>query len=309
MRLHSNAKTTHVTRALIHNAVGSLRCIAKGFGVSVCTVRRWRGRASFEDKSSRPRSLKTSINDKCAGQLIELRRQGCSLDDIFEQVMDYMPLTRSSLYRLLKRNGLNRLAPRKKEPTKRFKEYEPGFIHIDCFHMPRMNGMRSYCFVAVDRATKRTHTAWFERKTQEVGATFLRSCLEAFEFKVAIVLTDNGTEFTNKAYAGPHGKASTIHAFDKVCKEFGIKHRLTKFRTPKTNGLVERYNQIIKRATLWSKTYLDITEAVQDILCWNVTNNLKRKRSLNYKSPLQKSLEWFTIRPELFHREPILNAA
>ena len=32
------------------------------------------------------------------------------------------------------------------------------------------------------------------------------------------------------------------HAFDQLCAELGVEHRLTKPRTPQTNGMVERFN-------------------------------------------------------------------
>ncbi|OLK20977.1 hypothetical protein IXO621_14985, partial [Xanthomonas oryzae pv. oryzae] len=32
------------------------------------------------------------------------------------------------------------------------------------------------------------------------------------------------------------------HEFDQLCQELGIEHRLTKPRTPRTNGMAERFN-------------------------------------------------------------------
>ena len=216
MLLHSNATTTYATRRKISAATGSVRSIAAQLGVSVSAVRRWRHRESVEDRSSRPQTIACSIVDDNSERLLELRRKGMSLDDIFEIVMDEMPkLSRSALYRFFKRHGLGKLASPKREPHKCFKEYEPGYLHIDCFYMPRFAGKRSYCFVAVDRATRRTHVAWYSSRSQKVGADFLQQCIDEFEFKIVIVLTDNGTEFTNKSYKA--GKAKRIHAFDALC--------------------------------------------------------------------------------------------
>ncbi|OQS39477.1 hypothetical protein B0T39_12855 [Chromobacterium haemolyticum] len=36
--------------------------------------------------------------------------------------------------------------------------------------------------------------------------------------------------------------ASGEHGFDLLCNAFGIEHWLTKFRSLKTNGMVERFN-------------------------------------------------------------------
>jgi transposase InsO family protein len=296
---------------MIQSATGSLRQVARLFHVSHTTVARWRGRVSFEDASSRPHSIRSSIGPEPSKELLDLRALSISLDDIFEMRMDEMTfLSRSALYRLLKRSGMGRLPSRRvRKPAKSFKVYPPGYVHIDCFYMPRFGGKRSYCFVAVDRATNRTHVGWAPNRTQEAGAAFLRSVIEAFEFNISIVLTDNGTEFTNAAYKGIAGKTTHVHAFDQICNKEGIQHRLTKPRTPKTNGLVERYNQIIKKATVLANTYANIEAAVSAIEDWNYKHNRKRKKKYKYKSPFQKSQEWFTIKAELFNTEPLLIAA
>ena len=41
-------------------------------------------------------------------------------------------------------------------PTKTFKDYEPGFLHMDIKYLPQMpnEAARRYLFVAIDRATR-----------------------------------------------------------------------------------------------------------------------------------------------------------
>jgi transposase InsO family protein len=306
MQLHSNATTTFVTRRKIHEAGRTMRAAARAMSVSLSTVHRWRHRDTFEDASSRPGTIKCSIDEDYAEKLLEMRKRGDSLDAIYEVVLDERPqISRSAVYRLLKRHGLNRLVGKSREAKKEFKQYPPGYLHIDLFYMPRILGMRSYCFVAVDRCTRRTHVMWSMDRTQKSGAAFLKECLKVFEFKIFAVLTDNGTEFTNKTYAGPYGKAKVVHEFDAVCVLHKIKHRLTKPRTPKTNGLVERHNRIIKSATVNSKTYPTIEAAVADITAWNERNNHRRKRTLKYSTPSQITEDWRKLKPEAYIKEPI----
>lgn len=54
------------------------------------------------------------------------------------------------------------------------------------------------------------------------------------------VLTDNGKEFTDRLFARREREASGAHEFDRFCHALGIEHRLTRRRTPQTNGIVER---------------------------------------------------------------------
>ena len=79
-----------------------------------------------------------------------------------------------------------------------------------------------------------------------VAAEFLRQGLDKLPDKVPTVLTDNGVQFTPQAHQFlPDG-----HRFDRICREYGVEHRLIKPAHPWTNGPVERMNRTIKEATV-----------------------------------------------------------
>lgn len=304
MHLHSNAATTRTMRQRIQGAPGSLREIGRRFGVSATTVRRWRSRDSCEDRSSRPKQCRTAFEPETEPRLLDLRRRGLSLDEVFESLMDEMPrLCRCSLWRLFRRHGLARVRRNAPKTHSSFKPYAPGYVHIDSFCTPRFGSARYYGFVAVDRATRRTCVAVYPDKTQESGADFLERCIQEFEFRIVKVLTDNGSEFTNRTYKG--GRAKREHAFERLCQSQGIEHRRTRPRTPKTNGLAERQVAIVKNATTRAKTYISPEAMKADLLEWNHKSNRKRQRRLAYKTPLQVSQEWYHSHKTLFTREPI----
>jgi transposase InsO family protein len=60
--------------------------------------------------------------------------------------------------------------------------------------------------------------------------------------KIKTLLPDNGKEFTDRWFGKRAKDGSGEHEFDTLCHALGIEHRLTKPRTPKTNGMVERFN-------------------------------------------------------------------
>lgn len=66
--------------------------------------------------------------------------------------------SRSGVSRLLRRHGLSRLPveTEPKVPYKPFKDYEPGYLHMDVKYLPQMadETERRYLFVAIDRATR-----------------------------------------------------------------------------------------------------------------------------------------------------------
>jgi transposase InsO family protein len=75
---------------------------------------------------------------------------------------------------------------------------------------------------------------------------FLENLVADFPFKIHRLPTDNGAQFTYELLAEHLHPKDKIHPFDAVCKKHGIKHKLTKFRHPWTNGQVEIFNKTIK---------------------------------------------------------------
>jgi hypothetical protein len=70
------------------------------------------------------------------------------------------------------------------------------------------------------------------------------------------VLTDNGKQFTGRF--GPyHGEV----LFDRICREHGIAHRLTRPRSPTTTGKVERLHRTLRREFLAKHTLASLEQA------------------------------------------------
>ena len=74
------------------------------------------------------------------------------------------------------------------------------------------------------------------------ASRFLTLLTRQAPFKVRIVLTDNGKEFTDRFCATGQREPTGEHGFDQVCTGQQIEHRLIKPRHPQTNGMVERFN-------------------------------------------------------------------
>ena len=46
----------------------------------------------------------------------------------------------SPIYRCFVKENINKIPQEKKEKAKKFKEYEPGYLHIDVTYLPKFNG-------------------------------------------------------------------------------------------------------------------------------------------------------------------------
>jgi transposase InsO family protein len=156
--------------------------------------------------------------------------------------------TRCGLDRCLRRHGvgnLNALKPAKpREVPKGFKSYESGYLHMDVKFLPQMadESKRGYLFVAIDRATRWVFVEVKENKTAACAKSFLNALHKACPLKLQKLLTDNGKEFTDRIFAPRARQPTGEHEFDQLCQALGIEHRLTKPKTPRTNGMVERFN-------------------------------------------------------------------
>jgi transposase-like protein len=252
LNLHANATTTPKERAYIQRSKAPAAELAAELGVSETTIRRWRGRTTITDRTHRPKTLATSFSPMEEALVCELRtRLQLPLDDITEVMRRCVnaKLSRSAIHRCLVRHGLNRRPKPAKPAVGVFEQATVGFIHIDLKHLPALQRRKSYAFVAIDRATRYVYLEIHPKRDANTAAGFLQRFLADFPYPVHTILTDNGSEFTDRFAVDmknkPHDRPSGRHPFDLVCTQHKIDHRLTKPYRPQTNGLVERFNRRI----------------------------------------------------------------
>ena len=303
MQVHSNSKTNPFLRERIRTSSKSCRQLAEELGVSVSTIHRWKHRDQVHDRSSRPRRVRNSLGPDCVAVALALRKRCLSLDECLAALQPEFPhVTRASLYRLYGRSGVGRLRSQARKPFQKFKEYKPGFIHIDTFRVPLLQGKKRYCFISIDRATRLCFLKIYNRKTKKSALDFLEGVFEFYPFKIHRVLTDNGCEYTNRYYKG--GIAKQKHPFDRLLEERGVIRKLTKLRTPQTNGMAERMVRMSK-SELRKTRHRSHEEMEQHLIAWSWTFNCFRSHgSLNRRTPLEEARKWYKQEPELFTRHP-----
>ena len=160
IKLHANAATTPKTRQLIQQSTQSVAALAKELGVSETTIRRWKDRDREQDRSHTAHNLRTVINPVQECLIVELcKTLLLPLDDLLVVIR---PLSsRSGLNRCLVRNkvgNLKALDP-ETEPVaspKSFKDYEPGYVHVDVKYLPQLpdENHRKNLFVAMVRTSR-----------------------------------------------------------------------------------------------------------------------------------------------------------
>src|SRR6476660_4266264 len=255
LALNANATTTPRTRAYIQRSKKAVAELAGELGVSETTIRRWRGRTTVGDRSHRPKRLTTSLSAMEETLVCELRTSlQLPLDDIVEVMRRCVnaELSRSAIHRCLHRHAISQRKKPDRPSLGVFEQATVGFIHIDLKHLPALERRKSYVFVAIDRVTRYVYVEIHRRRDAGTSAGFLKRFLAHFPYPVHTILTDNGSEFTDRfavdMKAKPHDRPSGKHPFDVVCASQRIDHRLTRPYRPQTNGLVERFNRRIAEA-------------------------------------------------------------
>ena len=308
--LHGSARTTPRVRAELQAAQASTRALAARYGLNPKTVAKWRGRTNTADAAMGPRQPRSTVLTEAEeAAVVEFRRRTLlPLDDVLGCLREAIPrLTRSALHRCLERHGISRLPrdPEKASKRGRFAETAMGYVHIDACEL-RLAGGKLHMFLAIDRVTKFTHVAFFDANTKMNGAAFLRGVVAAFPYAIHTVLTDNGMAFADlpKYRDGPTARWMG-HIFDRVCRENGIEHRLTKPYHPWTNGQAERMNRTVKDATTKAFHYPDPEALRAHVLAFvRAYNFAKHLKALRWRTPFQAVCDAWAKDRSIFKIDP-----
>jgi transposase-like protein len=312
--LHKRARTAPAVRREIQCSKLPERKLAEKYGISRTTVRKWKYRTAAEDFSHRPHDLHATLTAPEEAVVAEPRTTLLlPLDDLLVVVREFIcpHMSRSALDRRLRRHGISNLKKMlpeeigKDKPSKTFKDYKPGFVHVDITYLPQMpdEAERKYLFVGIDRATRWVFMEIRASKTAESARSFLKNLLEKAPFTISKVLTDNGKEFTDRFCPSGEREPTGKHIFDQECAAHGIDHRLIRPRRPRTNGMVERFNgrigEVVKQTKFESSHHLK--KAPTQYL--RIYNHHIPQKNLGHITPVEALKNWRKTHPDLFKKQ------
>ena len=315
--LHSQARTTHLIRDEIRTSSLSQAALARLYNVTRQTIRKWQDRTSAVDGSHCPITLHTTLTPDQELIVVELRKTLLlPTDDLLAVTREFInpAVSRAGLGRCLRRHNVsdlrNLMAEKEaEEPAvkKTFKDYVPGFLHMDIKYLPQMpdETARRYLFVAIDRATRWVYMEIYADQTDSSSVDFLSKVRAACPVKIIKLLTDNGSQFTDRFTSkkkDEEGKRipSGKHVFDVFCKKSDIEHRLIPPRHPQTNGMVECFNgrisDIVNQPRFGSAFELESTLRIYV----KIYNHSIPQRALKHQTPIQALKMWQEKKPDLF---------
>jgi transposase-like protein len=304
--LHGCAKTTEAIRRAIQNSQKSLAKLAEELSLNPKTVLKWKKRDFLHDAPMGPKKIhSTVLSNEEEAVIVAFRKHTLlPLDDCLYALQPTIPhLTRSALHRCLQRHGISRLPEIKgeKEVKKKFKSYPIGYIHIDIAEVHTQEG-KLYLMVAIDRVSKFAYAEVYPQTSKVIAAQFLQNLIQHFPYQIHTILTDNGSQFTNRK----KDLYAFTHIFDRVCAENEIEHRLTKVNHPWTNGQVERMNRTLKEATVKRYNYQNHQQMKDHLYNFlNAYNFAKRLKALKGLTPYEYIIKCWQKEPKRFKVNPL----
>ncbi len=213
------------------------------FGIPKSSFYRWRalyksgGDSELANKKRIPKSHPKATPPQVIEKILHLRRVyhlGPNRIVWYLQRYHDIRICDATVYRVLKRNGLNRLpgkVGRRAVHTKRYEKQVPGHhIQVDVKFLRFIdeNGkkIKRYQYTAIDDATRVRALKICSRHNQKNAIRFIDHIIKKFPFRIHTVRTDRGHEFQA--------------LFHWHVEDQGIRHVYIKPRSPQLNGKVER---------------------------------------------------------------------
>jgi transposase InsO family protein len=209
-----------------------------------------------------------------------------------------LQLSRSTISRLLRRAGMNRLCSLDPPPpVVRYEHKRPGdLIHFDIKRLARIlrpghrvTGQRKgqargagweYLHIAIDDHSRISFAAILPDQSHRSAIRFFlmaRAHFSRFGISIRCVYSDNGSCYRHWLYR-------------KLMTQLHLKQRFTRPYTPRTNGKAERFIQTALREWAYARTYKDSAEREEQLEYWLHDYNFHRPHgSLNLNTPASRA--------------------
>lgn len=242
--------------------------------VSEASFNRWwrvylkEGLSGLVIKSRAPKVVhKTPVS--VINRVIDLRKEHSCSDKLLQAYLlrDGIKLSNSTIYSILKRNGLiTPNKPRKQRTFIRWERKHPDSLWQTDYSIYK----RKYITAFIDDHSRFcTAGNLFSEATTQHALELLNQAIKDYN-KPRQILTDHGSQY----YAVKGG----VSEFDKYCQNNGIQHIMSGIGKPTTQGKIERFFQTIKKT-------MDIIPDIKEAI--HYYNYVKPHTSLKYQTPAQ----------------------
>ena len=214
--------------------------------------------------------------------------------------------TIQGLYHVMRKLGIYEKMPSKAKKTRApevpIAKYPGERVQIDVKYVPyncmskelREMGVKYYQYTAIDEYTRIRYTYFTEEHSTYESTKFLEKVIKYYPFKIELIQTDNGAEFTNRLSWRPAEKNKDT-MFEKKIKELGIKYSLIRPHTPTQNGKVERSHRTGQERFYYKNVFMSLKDLREKGKKWRIEYNNFPISTLGWLSPNQKLLAEYLV--------------
>ncbi|MFC8142977.1 IS481 family transposase [Streptomyces paradoxus] len=275
--------------------------VAARYGVSRQSVHSWvrkyeqSGLPGLADRSHRPDSCPHRIAGEVEAVVCELRRLHPGwgprrlVHELERRGITPAP-SRATVYRVLVRNGLVEPGVRRRRRSD-YRRWERSAA-MELWQMDIVGGILladgSECKM-VTGIDDHSRFMVIAKVVQQATARAVCSAFGEALIRFGVpeeVLTDNGKQFTARFSPGKPGETM----FDRICRENGITHRLTRPQSPTTTGKIERFHQTLRRELLdGHEPFVDLASAQAAVDAWlEDYNRMRPHQALDMAVPASR---------------------
>ena len=152
-----------------------------------------------------------------------------------------------------------------------------------------------YQYTAIDEYSRVTFREMYDEHSTYSSLDFILKVIAFFPFKIELVQTDNGSEWTNALTSNN----PTPTLFEQALIDAGISYKRIRIATPRHNGKVERQHREDEKRFYKKLRMYSLEDGRKQLKRYNRFSNTIPKVCLDFKSPNEVLTEYLRDHPEV----------
>ena len=145
-----------------------------------------------------------------------------------------------------------------------------------------------YQYTAIDEYSRLVYREMYDEHSTYSSRDFIRKVISFYPFKIELVQTDNGTEWTNALISN----SPTPTLFEQELIKAKIEYKRIRIATPRHNGKVERQHRTDEKRFYKKLRMYSLEDGRKQLARYNRFSNTIPKVCLGYKSPNEVLAEY-----------------
>ena len=164
-------------------------------------------------------------------------------------------------------------------------------VQVDVKYVPKecvAGDTKYYQYTAIDEYTRLVYRQMYDEHSTYSSKEFINEAIKFFPFKIELVQTDNGTEWTNALISNE----PTPTLFEQALIDAKIEYKRIRVATPRHNGKVERQHREDQKRFYKKLRMYNLKDGRKQLRQYNRFSNTIPKSCLDYKSPKEVLAEY-----------------